>query len=743
MAKKGFEFQFKNPVQDSGDALTNVLFINDTPSESDILRLVATAVPDVTVTLKPVADKVVSKTNYHFKLTCRPDTLAQPTEILLDASHAALWGMVCIPETAAAASADGERAPGDVDFYFLYKGTAALEVNTDNPLSLTLRKVGAASKGGTRPTINQLTLNKKETDFDKFVTFAGPPGDYNLTENANLDLLAPRNLAVPTLMAGFVSSDIVLNDGDTENYLLLRIVNTGLLPITLAPEGSASPSKLTLRFAADNTTSQLWALGTIAQVSNILIPGKADSTATDPSWSGKDAWTVTARANEQRWELKPKAAKITLAPDEAIEVPISKIVTSHATGRTALRIAYSGLPGFGDGELVAFIQKYPLVYADHLIKPGKPDEKRHNWIGVGTDSPSAKLTVETAAGEQGITVTDGTVKLVAWAAGETAVLSSPEHPLLLGAGDTRMTLTTDGKVGINTLLPPSDALVVVWPSGYGITHTSGTVKVSTRVDETSGHLGTQTKHPLSFFTDGSAPQMTLTTDGKLGIGTSSPSHMLTVQTNGLGIAHTNGTVTLTTGLDGTGAALGTTTNHELRFFTGPSVKMTLTTDGNLGIGTTTPSEKLHVAGHLGITGDFTKPGGPFVFWPNTDKVANADLLRFMDQDGNTALQLKSDGRLWLKTKPIEFVTYSTTADNPRIHTGYKTAEWTAVIAGFLSRGDGNTGKTAGVNVWTHIEGGFWQISCDLQGIEELEWWVRVIFIRNDLVQGRGHNYVNP
>ena len=360
MPKKGFEFQFKNPTQDSGDALTNVLFINDTPSESDILQLEIAAVPDVTLTLKPVEGDEVDDSHYHFKLTCRPGTLALPEEIVLDASHATQWGMVCIPETAVA-GAEGERAPGDVDFYFLYKGSSPLEVTADAPLRLTLKKVGAASAGGTRPTILQVTLNKQETDFDKFVVLAGPPGDYILTENVNLDLIAPRSQSAPTLMAGFASSDIVLNDGDTENYLLLRIVNNGLLPISLSPAGSASPTKLTLRFAADNTTSRLWALGTVSQVSSILIPGKPDSTGTDPSWSGKDAWTVEADTNGREWTLVPKTGKTSLAPDEAMEVPISKIVTGHATGRTPLRIGYSGLTGFGDGELVAYIQKYPLV----------------------------------------------------------------------------------------------------------------------------------------------------------------------------------------------------------------------------------------------------------------------------------------------------------------------------------------------------------------------------------------------
>src|SRR5262249_4159752 len=131
MPKKAFAFQFKNPVGSSGEELTNVLFINDAPLDSDVLRLEAQAEPSVTITLKVVDDKQVSARNYHFKLTFRPNVLALPEGIVLDVSHTALWGLVCIPETVAAAGTEGERAPGDVDLYFLYKGDAVLEVNTE------------------------------------------------------------------------------------------------------------------------------------------------------------------------------------------------------------------------------------------------------------------------------------------------------------------------------------------------------------------------------------------------------------------------------------------------------------------------------------------------------------------------------------------------------------------------------------------------------------------------------------
>ena len=103
---------------------------------------------------------------------------------------------------------------------------------------------------------------------------------------------------------------------------------------------------------------------------------------------------------------------------------------------------------------------------------------------------------------------------------------------------------------------------------------------------------------MQFYLNNS-PKITLLPTGAVGIGTDVPADKLTVQVAGYGLTHTDGTATIGTWIGNfqgiTTAKIGTKSNHSLNFFTANSrPQMTLSTTGNFGIGTESPTEKLTV-----------------------------------------------------------------------------------------------------------------------------------------------------
>ena len=92
--------------------------------------------------------------------------------------------------------------------------------------------------------------------------------------------------------------------------------------------------------------------------------------------------------------------------------------------------------------------------------------------------------------------------------------------------------------------------------------------------------------------------MTLDASGKLGIGTSSPSyplHVVTSGNSGLAVyAGTSGANQIYLGNTGGESVVGTLTNQNLGIITNGGQKVTVTTGGNVGIGTTSPQKELQI-----------------------------------------------------------------------------------------------------------------------------------------------------
>jgi hypothetical protein len=194
--------------------------------------------------------------------------------------------------------------------------------------------------------------------------------------------------------------------------------------------------------------------------------------------------------------------------------------------------------------------------------------------------------------------------------------------------------TADGKVGIGTNSPSQKLHVsggnILLDSQYGVRFNDGNTRIYTNNDS-----------PEDLIIEADQ-DLLLNPDGNVGIGTSTPSAKLEVFGTGNTLrldSDANGSKEILFRNVGTGTAT-IKTDGDLKLYTedaGKNIlfdttggeKMRITADGNVGIGTTSPSQKLHVVGKALITDDVQLTGSN----PRIDFNSNGtSSLRFYDTD---------------------------------------------------------------------------------------------------------------
>jgi len=214
-------------------------------------------------------------------------------------------------------------------------------------------------------------------------------------------------------------------------------------------------------------------------------------------------------------------------------------------------------------------------------------------VGLGTAYPAYNLDVHSTGNAQFNLVEGVGFKnaLFSRYTNRLEIQSSDAFQVSIGGIDQRnLCIANNGYTGIGTSTPATKLQALTADGNYGITHTNGTITVGTYIGSGGGWFGTQTNHPLYFFTNNSSALMALGTNGYLGIGAITPVNKLQIGNaggySGNDIAFGNGTGV--SGLVQTSTLMTWSSTTDMAFMPRGN------THGRVGINTTTPGYPLEV-----------------------------------------------------------------------------------------------------------------------------------------------------
>lgn len=368
-----------------GENKESVIFIDDgTQGQELILEISNNSEQPLTL---PALSSNASASNYHFELRFRPETLSPTSLQQLVLKTTAGWSM----------SSPVTQFDDTVSLYFLASNNQVLGVN--NPVSLTLQNINGAAAGGARTTRVELLCPQFTYQGEKVT---------NYYREKTLSIISHRGKKNIPLHVSFVESNRILNDGKTQNELILRIVNVlkdkfiSLIPASKGDEAS----KFIISFDVQENPKEEgqtqetipkkdWALGTKSQVEGIEIKGK-DFQMTkrhieewkivkDPKGMSP-TWTITNQNEEN----------VKLSPEWGLELTISNIISLHPSGQTNLYISYENIPGYWDGTFICTIEKTPILYREHNVGIGTASTTDNRLTVQGNTKLDGQLNVNGA-----------------------------------------------------------------------------------------------------------------------------------------------------------------------------------------------------------------------------------------------------------------------------------------------------------------------------------------------------------
>jgi hypothetical protein len=224
-------------------------------------------------------------------------------------------------------------------------------------------------------------------------------------------------------------------------------------------------------------------------------------------------------------------------------------------------------------------------------------------VGIGTTTPTQKLEVNGTMLLSTLPNNNGRLCLGSVSTNLFSNAASG-HLYISTNGSTRMTILNNGNVGIGNTSPSEKLDVegnvrVGVNNGFYINNQNVGIK-RTSNDLVLGGFGNVIIRSSSTTVVNQAERMRITSAGNIGIGTSSPAYILDVVSPGTATARLKsaGTGAISLRYENGGGFKSAAVVDNNGLYRLDATNISLNPTNNVGIGTTSPSEKLHIAGNI-------------------------------------------------------------------------------------------------------------------------------------------------
>jgi hypothetical protein len=345
-------------------------------------------------------------------------------------------------------------------------------------------------------------------------------------------------------------------------------------------------------------------------------------------WSGSGTSNTLTNSGIQD---SSNAVAITINGNEEVGIgttsPAKKLHVLNSTNEAQIRLGQSGSGSYDIG-----------VYSGDKFSIGRDTDTQeftlsNGNVGIGTTTPSSKLNISSVSYNDHITLTRSSDELGITVSGGQLMFEGGVSPFNnndrdLGRSDkhwreafvyslrsggalqfktngnnARMSIDTSGNVGIGTTSPTYKLQVA------GKSYLSGGVQLNSgdKIDfgNSQQYITGVNSTSLTLATGNSAT-LTALDNGNVGIGTTAPGYKLEVNsgtTNNIAKFVSSDEGGLIAVKDSSGEVAFSNVGNDIYFKTSSSQsnKMVILNSGNVGIGTTSPSEKLDVVGSIKTT----------------------------------------------------------------------------------------------------------------------------------------------